>query len=210
MDIVPIQEPEGEAIRGSVTNRRHVKRAVEGMDAIVHLAMHSGFDGARAFDVSLKGTYMLLEEALAAGVKKAVCTSTLSVYSGPRSCPYGVPETRGVTEDVPPVPDYWGYKMMKIFEEHVVRHFAREMGLPAVILRLTLPKGPEKWDKMAAEGTGNPWMTHLEDVAQAYRLALEKDGLGFEIFHIGPEDRDGLLPIDKARRILGYAPRWSF
>ena len=85
-----------------------------------------------------------------------------------------------------------------------------ERGLPAVILRLTLPTAPDEWDEMAAAGTGSPRMTHLEDVAQAYRLALEKDGLGFEIFHIGPEDRDGRLPIDKAKRILGYAPRWSF
>ncbi|MDP6107757.1 MAG: NAD(P)-dependent oxidoreductase [Candidatus Brocadiia bacterium] len=209
MDIVPIQDPEGEAIRGSVANRRQVRRAVKGMDAIVHLAMRPHFN-ALAFDVSVKGTYILLEEALAEGVKKAVCTSTLSVYCGPSSHPFGAPETNGVTEDAPLVPDYWGYKMMKIFEEHVVRHFACEMGLPTVILRLTLPTAAEDWDAMAAAGTGSQQMTHLEDVAQAYRLALEKDGLGFDIFHIGPVDRDGRLPIDKAKRILGYEPKWSF
>ncbi len=206
MDIVPIQAPEGEAIRGSVTNRRQVRRAVEGMDAIVHLAMRPHFEHGRGFDVSVKGTYILLEEAVAAGVKKAVCTGTLSVYSGPHSHLF----PRGVTEDVPPVPDHSGYKMMKVFEEHIVRHFAVEMGLPTVILRLTRPTSPEKWDRKAAAGTGTLWMTHLEDVAQAFRLALEKDGLGFDIFHIGPVDRDGRLPIDKAKRILGYEPKWSF
>ena len=213
MDIAPIQDPEGEVVIGSITSRRHVKRAVKGMDAIIHLALSVHLNDPRGFDVSVKGTYMLLEEALAAGVKKAVCTSTLSVYSGPRSRPDGLHDgtpTKGVTEDVPPLPDYWGYRMMKIFEEHIVRYFARERGLPAVILRLTGPTTPEKWDRMAAAGTGHPGATHMEDVAQAYRLALEKDDLGFEIFHIGPEDRDGRLPIDKARRILGYAPEWCF
>ena len=205
MDIVPIQDPEGEAIRGSVTNRRHVKRAVKGMDAVIHLALSAHEDDPRGFDVSLKGTYILLEEVLAAGVKRAVCTSSLSVYSGPFS-----PERKAVTEDVPPVPGCRPYTMMKIFEEDIVRHFAREMGLPAVILRLTGPTTADEWDRMAAAGTGSQNRTHLEDVAQAYRLALEKDGLGFEIFHIGPEDRDGRLPIDKAKRILGYAPKWSF
>ena len=100
--------------------------------------------------------------------------------------------------------------MMKIFEEDIVRYFARERGLSAVVLRLTGPTAPDDWDQMAAEGTGGPGTTHLEDVAQAYRLALEKDDLRFEIFHVGPEDRDGRLPIAKAKRILGYTPKWSF
>ncbi len=205
MDIAPVHDPEGEVVIGSITNRRDVKQAVKGMDAIIHLALSAHENDARGFDVSVKGTYILLEEAIAAGVKRAVCTSSLSVYSGPFS-----PETDGVTEDVPPVPGCRPYTMMKIFEEDIVRHFAREMGLPAVILRLTGPTTADEWDRMAAAGTGSQNRTHLEDVAQAYRLALEKDGLGFEIFHIGPEDRDGRLPIDKARRILGYAPKWSF
>ena len=209
MDIVPIQDPEGEALRGSVTNRRHVKRAVKGMDAVIHLALSAHENDPRGFDVSVKGTYILLEEALAAGVRRAVCTSSLSVYSAMPSGPF-CPERKAVTEDVPPVPGNGPYAMMKIFEEDIVRYFARERGLPAVILRLTGPTTPEEWERMAAAGTGRPGRTHMEDVAQAYRLALEKDDLGFEIFHIGPEDRDGRLPIDKAKRILGYAPRWSF
>ena len=205
MDIAPVHDPEGEMSVGSVTNRRDVKRAVSGMNGIVHLALSPHFDDARGFDVSVKGTYMLLEEALAAGVKRAVCTSSLSVYAGPFS-----QAREGVTEEVPPVPGGGPYVMMKIFEEEVVRYFARERGLSAVVLRLTGPTAPEVWDTMVSEGTYRPGMTHLEDVGQAYRLAVEKDELGFEIFHIGPEDRDGQLPIAKAKRILGYMPKWSF
>ncbi len=205
MDIAPIHDPDGEVVIGSIINRRDVKRAVKGMDAVIHLALSAHENDARGFDVSVKGTYILLEEALAAGVRRAVCTSSLSVYEGPFS-----PKRQAVTEDVPPVPGCRPYTIMKVFEEDIVRYFARERGLRAVILRLTGPTTPERWDRMAAAGNRPQHFTHLEDVAQAYRLALEKDDLGFEIFHIGPEDRDGRLPIDKAKRILGYAPKWRF
>ena len=203
MDLAPLHDPEGEVVLGSITNRRELKRAAQGMDGVVHLALSPHWNDARGFDVSVKGTYMLLEEALAAGVKRVVCTSSLSVYAGPFS-----PERNGVTEEVPPVPGGGPYTMMKIFEEHIARYFAEEHGLSTAVLRLTGPTAPGDWDRMVSEGEGGPGTTHLEDVAQAYRLALEKDDLGFEIFHIGPEDRDNSLPIAKARRILGYAPRW--
>ena len=205
MDVKPVSEADGEAIVGSITDRRDIRRALEGMDAVVHLAMsHYPYD-ARGFDVSMKGTYMLLEEAVAAGVGRAVCTSSLSVYAGPFS-----PERVGVTEDVPPVAGGGPYTIMKVLEEQIVRFFAVEKGLSTVILRLTGPTVADEWDRIAAEGTGGPALTHMDDVAQAFRLALEADSIGFEIFHIGPKDTNGYLPIDKAHRILRYSPRWAF
>ncbi len=205
MDVNPLSEPRAEAVVGSVTNRRHLRRALKGMQALVHLAMSPHPFGARGFDVNVKGTYMLLEEAVAAGIKRAVCTSSLSVYAGPYA-----PERVGVTEEVAPVVGGGSYPMVKIIEEQIVRYFAQEKGLSTVILRLTGPVVHDEWDRMAAEGGGSPAITHMEDVAQAYRLALEKDDIDFEIFHIGPKNTRGYLPIDKASRILGYSPRWSF
>ena len=205
MDVKPVSEADGETIVGSITDRKAIRRALEGMDAVVHMAMSRYPYDARGFDVSIKGTYMLLEEAAAAGIDRTVCTGTLSVYARP-----SFPERVGVTEDVPPVAGGGAYTVMKVLEEQIVRFFAVEKGLSTAILRLTGPTAADEWDRIAAEGKGRPANTHMDDVAQAYRLALEADSIGFEIFHIGPKDTTGYLPIDKAHRILGYSPRWAF
>ncbi len=201
MDVVEVEDPEGEVAVGSITDRDVVERAVAGMDAVVQLALSPVWHLAEGFEVSVTGTYMLLEAAAAAGVKRAVCTSSLSVYWG---------ERRGVTEATPVVPGAGPYPMMKIFEEQIARFFAIEQGLPTAVLRLTGPLSDAEWQEKAAEGKPEGGLTHLEDVAQAYRLALEWSGESpFEIFHVGPEDPHGELPIAKAKELLGYRPRWS-
>ena len=205
MDVRPIDDPEGQIVVASITNRRDLAQAVAGMDAVVQLALSSDCHAAEGFDLNITGTYMLLEEALAAGVQRAVCTSSLSVYSGPSS-----PTRWGITEETPPVPGGGPYTMMKIFEEHIVRYFAEEMGLPATVLRLTGPLTAAEWEETAVAGTGGAGSTHLEDVAQAFRLALEREASGYEVYHIGSEHSSGELPIDKAKRILGYRPQWGF
>ena len=200
MDVVEVEDPEGEVVVGSITDRDAVERAVAGMEAVVQLALSPDCGRAEGFQVSVTGTYVLLEAAAAAGAKRAVCTSSLSVYWG---------ERRGVTEATPAPPGGAPYPMMKVFEESVARFFAEAEGLPAVVLRLTGPLTDVEWQERAAEVTLGGGVTHLRDVAQAYRLALEWAGESpFEIFHIGPEDPHGELPIDKAKKLLGYRPRW--
>ena len=44
--------------------------------------------------------------------------------------------------------------MMKIFEEHIVRYFAEEKGLPATVLRLIGPLTAAEWEEIASAGTG--------------------------------------------------------
>ena len=41
LDVHPAKDPAGEFIQGSVADWDTVKRAVEGMDAVAHLAIHS-------------------------------------------------------------------------------------------------------------------------------------------------------------------------
>ena len=205
MDLRAVDEPEGEMVIGSITRRADVAKAVAGMEAVVQLVLSPDWNAAEGFEINIAGTYMLLEEALTAGVQRAVCTSSLSVYAGPKS-----PERRGITEEVPTVPGGGPYTLMKIFEEHIVQYFAEEKGLPATVLRLTGPLTAAEWEETASDGTGKAGSTHLEDVAQAFRLALEREAGGYEVFHIGSKHSGGELPIDKAKRVLGYRPRWGF
>lgn len=68
-----------ERVNGEVTDRRAVRRAVEGVDRVFHVAgltsMRKGSAG-RVFEVNVGGTRIVCEEALDAGVGRVVHTSS--------------------------------------------------------------------------------------------------------------------------------------
>jgi dihydroflavonol-4-reductase len=76
-----------ERASGDVTDRRAVRRAMEGIDRVFHLAgttsMRPGNRGA-VFDLNVKGTRIVLEEALAAKVKRVVHTSSVAAIGPAR------------------------------------------------------------------------------------------------------------------------------
>lgn len=92
----------------SIIDRPCVKECISGVDAIFHTAAlhkpHVVTHSRRDFiDTNVTGTLNLLEEAIAAGVKSFVLTSTTSVFGDALAPPPGAPAT-WVTEDVTPVP----------------------------------------------------------------------------------------------------------
>ena len=70
---------------GSITDRDHVKRCMEGIDLVIHpatlhkphVATHSRHDFV---NTNIIGTLNLLEEAATAGVKSFIFTSTTSAF----------------------------------------------------------------------------------------------------------------------------------
>src|SRR5204863_9419703 len=72
---------------GSVNDPMAVRAALRGVQAVVYLAMGVGpvesvEDVDAAFGVNAKGVYRVYAAALAAGVRRFVHASTLSVYEG--------------------------------------------------------------------------------------------------------------------------------
>lgn len=76
-----------ERANGDVTDRRAVRRALEGVDRVFHVAGLTSMrtaDHGRVFEVNLGGTKVVAEEALEAGVKRLVHTSSVAAI-GPAS-----------------------------------------------------------------------------------------------------------------------------
>src|SRR5215475_2795822 len=93
---------------GSITDRACVRRALTGAEVVFHAATlhkpHLATHRAQEFvDTNINGTLTLLEEALAAGVRAFVYTSTTSVFGAALIPPAGQPAA-WVTEDLAPVP----------------------------------------------------------------------------------------------------------
>jgi UDP-glucose 4-epimerase len=198
---------------GSITERSFVKRCMQGVEVVLHAATlhkpHIASHTRQDFvDTNITGTLNLLEEAVSAGVKSFVFTSTTSVYGHALTPPDGAPAA-WITEDVVPVPKNI-YGMTKLAAENLCELFQRSSGLPCIVLR-TSRFFPEDDDDRTARLTyddANLKVNELlyrrvdiEDVVSAHRLAMRMapmTGLGrFVISATTPFTRDDLDELRK-------------
>ena len=76
-------------VRGDVTDRRAVRRALHGVDRVFHLAGMTNLRLSRSevFALNVEGTRNVLEEALRAGVQRVVYTSSVAAIGPARRGP---------------------------------------------------------------------------------------------------------------------------
>jgi len=149
------------------------------------------------------------------------------------------PDYVPIDEDHPLRP-HSSYSLSKVLGEEMARQFARWTRIPFIGLRFSAIREPAEYaafPESVEDGAWNVWgYVDARDVAQSCRLALTADIVGAEAFIIaagdtasdrpnrelmaeaypsvpirpGTGDHDTLLGIDKARRLLGYAPGFSW
>ena len=213
--------------RGSVLDRSHVERCMDGTTAVFHTAtLHKPHVGTRSLqefvDTNITGTLNLLESAVASGVRSFVFTSTTSTFGRALTPPAGAPAA-WVTEDLVPVPRNI-YGVTKNAAEDVCELFHRDHGLPCIVLR-TSRFFPEEDDSDAirrAYSDGNVKANEylyrrvdLEDVAHAHLLARERAAtIGFGRYIISattPFLRGDLaeLRADAPRVVRRYIPEYE-
>jgi dihydroflavonol-4-reductase len=80
-DVSVLEGMEFERVTGDITDRRAVRRALEGADRVFHAAGKSSLapeDADRTFEVNVGGSALVAAEALAAGVERLVYTSSVA------------------------------------------------------------------------------------------------------------------------------------
>jgi UDP-glucose 4-epimerase len=171
---------------GSIADRDCVRRAMGGVDAVLHTATlhkpHVGSHGRREFvDTNITGTLNLLEEAVAAGVARFVFTSTTSAFGRALAPPPDAPAA-WITEDVAPVPRNI-YGVTKTAAEDLCELVHRDHGLPCLILRTSrfFPEPDDRDEVRSAYDDANLKVNELlyrradlQDVVDAHRLALDR------------------------------------
>ena len=83
-----LSDLEIERAGGDVTDRRAVRRAMQGIDRVFHLAGTTSMRPAKrdaVFELNVKGTRIVLEEALEAKVKRVVHTSSVAAIGPARA-----------------------------------------------------------------------------------------------------------------------------
>ena len=127
-------------VRGDVCSFKQVKEAMQGVDAICHLAAlvsipYSMQNPTVAFDVNSAGTSNLLRACLKSGVEKFVFASTCAVYGEAAYLPI---DEAHPTNPVSP------YAASKLAAEQYCIRFYKVYGLKTVILRLFNVYGPRQ------------------------------------------------------------------
>lgn len=203
--------------QGDVRRLADVQQAVQGCDAVVHLAClplgQSLQDPLSDFHVNALGTLSVLHAARIAGLRQVVYTSTAQVYGYPECLPVG--EKDAIQPASP-------YAASKLCGEILCTTFARCYGLGTVVLRLfnvygTPVDGAERptveaiFVRRVAQGLppiikGNPEegrdFIHVSDVVRAIRLALDMEGTG-EVINVGTGVMTTLLEL--ARLIIAIS-----
>jgi nucleoside-diphosphate-sugar epimerase len=195
-------------------DRRVVRAAAAGADAVVHLAARVHVMRETAADplaefrrANVDATRVLAEEAAAVGVRHFILASTVKAV--------GEGNTAAWTEDTPPQPvDPYGRS--KLEAEQLMREVAERRGLGATVLRFPLVYGPEVKGNMlrlfALVDRGIPLpfgavrnrrsMLFVGNLVAAVRSVLEESLPGFRTFFV-TDLRDVSLP--ELLRLIGAA-----
>jgi len=207
-----LQDPGIEEIEGDFARPEVAGPAAKGADAVVHCAATSGPDLEPVRQVNVEGTRAMIGASLAAGVRRYVHISTISVYAR-------VPEER-LDEASPLKEEGEPYGWTKADADRIVFEGMRR-GLPATILRPGAILGVHRtstWGvKMPARirdqqiklrGDGReilPWV-HVENLVDAVLLSLENDqGVG-RAYNVADKDVSWRDYTDEVRGWFGTLP----
>jgi UDP-glucose 4-epimerase len=132
-------------IEGSITDRELVKKAVQGVDYIFHLAAlvsvpESMAKPGECVDINVHGLLNVLEEAAAAGVKKLVFASSAAIYGDNPTVPK--------VETMIPEPKS-PYAITKLDGEYYLGMFQNEGRLETAAIRFFNVFGPRQDPKGA-------------------------------------------------------------
>jgi dTDP-L-rhamnose 4-epimerase len=165
--------PEAEFVQGDVTRRDDLAPALEGVDAVVHLAAYQDYlpDFSKFFRVNAVGTALLYELVVERRlpVRKVVVASSQAVYGEGR---HRTPDGRVVFPDMRPEAQlragrfeiqaegggetHWEptdestvnpqnqYALSKYSQEQIALQLGRRYGIPSVALRYSIVQGPRQ------------------------------------------------------------------
>jgi UDP-glucose 4-epimerase len=197
---------------GSITNPLLIANCMTGVEAVIHTAAlhrpHIDTHSQQHFvEANVSGTLNLLEQAVSAGVKSFVFTSTTSVFGDALVPPTGAPAA-WITEEVKSIPKNI-YGVTKEAAENLCQLFHRNAALPCIVLRISRFFPEEDFDQQVQEAYPNDNMKvneylyrriDLEDAVSACLLAAERaPNIGFDRYIVSATTPFGLRDLPMLR-----------
>ncbi len=208
-----VQNPQNDPnfIVGSVTDTEAIKKALTGMSSLVigHMAPRAPgiYDNPEIpFDINVKATAHLMEAAVAAGIRRVVLISSVSVVGRAHSA------GEFLQQALPPSPDTI-YALTKSLQEQIVRYYHQNNGIEAALLRPAyISLGDTLEDKYGRRFPSVNWQfIDPRDIGAATLASLRVENLTCEAFHLvagpGAEER---ADIAHTMERLHWQPRYRF
>jgi len=178
-------------VTGDLYNTDTLPPAVEGMDAVIHLAalFRTFTDNEGIIKTNHAGTVALADASITAGVKRFIFVSTGIVYGSGYKHP-------AKEDDLVNTNDSRAYASSKIAAEQELISLYKSKELDVRVLRLGFVYGDKDphieeiiplLKKMKRHSGSRMHMVHHLDVAQALTLLLHAAGLNGEIFNIADD-----------------------
>lgn len=194
--------------RGTVENEHDVDLAVRSVDAIIHLAVSTGWDAYRSlqepFAVNVRGTYNLFAAARRHGVSRVVLMSEAAVHLLSHD---GVLDARREWRSAPD--DDHLYDLTKRLQEEIAKDFCETYGMTAISLRAGhIVDGRARVDSKgrplaAVDYCRGGWVCRY-DLARPCIKALELESAGYAAFHVvGSAGAHKRFDIERTERDLG-------
>jgi dihydroflavonol-4-reductase len=178
-----------ELVRGDLRNPSSFSKALKGCEVLYHVAAEYTLwvrKPEMLYESNVQGSLNIIKEALNAGIKKIVYTSTVGVLGIPKNGSGGNEETPVALSDM-----ISHYKRSKFLAEEAVRRLAQD-GAPIVIVNPSTPVGsrdskPTPTGQMIVDFLKKRMVGYVEtglniidveDVAQGHLLAAEKGRIG--------------------------------
>jgi UDP-glucose 4-epimerase len=212
---------EVETVLGDLCDYDAARRALEGCDAVMHLAAVADVDQVKRDPihtdrVNVRGTATLLEAARDVGVGRFIYASTIWVYGdahGPGA----------VDEDTPlDLPKHF-YTATKIAGEMYTASYTELYGLEHTILRFGIPYGPRSRPTavlaaftakalagqpltIAGDGTQSRRFVYVEDLADGVVASLVPDAAN-RVYNLVGHENTSVRAIARAvRDVVGDVP----
>jgi dihydroflavonol-4-reductase len=207
-----------EFVQGDLKDREAVRRSLQGVEAVYHLAGLVSFqdkDARRMYELHVDATRELLRDVREAGVKRFILASTSGTIAVSKE------ERIGTEEDDYPITvvGKWPYYLSKIYEEKLTLEYCRKHSIPLVVLNPSLLMGPGD-DRLSSTWTvvkflnreipampgGGMSFVDVRDAAEAFVNALTRGELnGRHLMGVNMSLADF---FDRLERLTGVpAPR---
>jgi NAD(P)-dependent dehydrogenase (short-subunit alcohol dehydrogenase family) len=194
-----------DTIVGDLTDGAVVRRAMQGVAALVHLAATPDDDDflTRLLPNNIVGVYHALEAAREAGVRRVVLASSGQVvwwqrFTGPFP----------ITADAQPTPRGW-YAATKMFQEAAGRAFAEAHGLSVIAARLGwCPRDRDHVEELRRTDWGPDVYLSPADAGRFFACAVEAPAdLRFAVVYaLSRPVRNVVYDAGPAKNLLGYEP----
>lgn len=210
---------EPDHVPGTTLDPMSPRRAVQGCDAVVHLAAVPNDMSGRADDIfatNVLGTYHVLQAAAEAGVERFVFFSSIQVLG--LTSTDRLPDYLPLDDDHPCLPQR-PYSLSKNLGEATCRYFADTAGMSVISLRPPLVTDEEMYQwwrsrEPRPRSRSNWWRRNaasdvwsycdVRDVARAVVLSLEAPDVHFEKLLLAAKDTTSQTPT--AELLAGYFP----